>query len=300
MPSSITHQLIAEESAKLLEQEPLSLIGKNPNEFFLGAQGPDVFFFYRVLSRSEYNLGKFLHRFRVYDVFSFFLSVLEPDHTSLRLSPASQEKALCYILGYISHYCADKTFHPFVYNYLEKNRCEKRIHQQMENDWDVYFLRELRNMSAEKYVFPFDPKEIIQDGTIARVYAALSEHLGREEVEKSKFNSAVRTFYNYLRFFHGNCYSAQRGFAGAERFFHTKPFLGALYPRENPEPAYLSGEDFLALSEGRGNNAEELFDLAVKESAEKMKLFLACKESGTPLPKKKFSDGLLTGKPLEE
>ncbi len=299
MPSSITHQLIAEESARQLPEEIRTLIGKNPDEFFLGAQGPDVFFFYRVLSRSEYNLGKFLHRFRVFEVFSFFLSALG-EGGPLRLSSAAREKALSYILGYITHYCADATFHPFVYNYLGENHCEKRVHQQMENDWDVYFLRELRDMSAEKYVYPFDPKEIVKDGTIARLYAALGRKLGREDIEKSKFDGAVKTFGNYLKFFHGSCYSAQRGFAGAERFFHAKPFLGALFPRENPEPDFLSSETFFTLSEERGKNADELFDRAVRESARLMKLFLGCLQDGEPLPKEEFSNGLLTGKPLEE
>lgn len=298
MPSSITHQIIAEETRKRLPDDIQKILKRSPDEFFLGAQGPDVFFFYRIGSRSEYNLGKFLHRQRVYEVFSFFLNALKDD-TPPRFTPASKEKAESYILGYICHYCADAAFHPFVYNYLTAHGCAKRVHQLMENDWDVYFLRELRGKSAEHYEFPFSPHEIVDDGSVARLYGCLARALGREEIEKRKFDNGVKNFYNYLKFFHGACYSAQKGWDGAEKFFHAKPLLGALYPRENPDPAFLSSENFFELSEERGHNADELFDLAVSESERLIGLFLEAAEHDELLPKEEFGNGLLTGKPVE-
>ena len=56
MPSSITHELIAEEAIKRLPEKIRKIVQDSPDEFFLGAQGPDVFFFYRIGCRSEYNL----------------------------------------------------------------------------------------------------------------------------------------------------------------------------------------------------------------------------------------------------
>ena len=298
MPSSITHQLIAEETLKQLPDPIKKVIESSSDEYFLGAQGPDVFFFYRIGNRSEYNLGRFMHRYRVYDVFSFFQNALRED-TPPRFTPASREKALAYILGFITHYCADSSFHPFVYNYLEANNCGKRIHQQMENDWDVWFLRELREKSVEKFHFALSSKEIIEDGSIARLYGCLARALGREDIEKHKFDNGVRNYCNYLKFFHGKCYSAQRGWEKAEKFFRAKPFLGALFPRENPDPAFLSSEEFFELSEGRGHNADELFDRAVNEAVRLIPIFLDAAEHGELLPREEFGNGLLTGKPVD-
>ena len=298
MPSSITHQLIAEEAIKRLPEKLQKIIENSPDEFFLGAQGPDVFFFYRIGCRSEYNLGKFMHRYRVYDIFSFFLNALRED-TLPRFTPASREKALSYILGFISHYCADSTFHPFVYNYLDEHKCEKRVHQLIENDWDVYFARELRGKSVEKYSFPFSAKEIVEDGSIARLYGCLARVLGREDIEKHKFDNGVKNFQTYLKFFHGKCYGAQKSWDGLEKLFHAKPLLGALYPRENLEPTFLESDEFFELSEGRGKSADELFERAVSESARLIEIFLECAENKTELPKEEFCNGLLTGKPLE-
>lgn len=297
MPSSITHQLIAEEALALFPPEAKKIAEKHA-EYFLGAQGPDFLFFYRIGNKSEYNLGKFLHRYRVYDVFNFYLNVLRGDALP-NLSEARRETALAYILGYLTHYCADSTFHPFVYNYTEAYRLEKRQHQQMENDWDVWFLREMRGKSAEKYKFPFSPKEIIKDGTAQKLYAALAHALGREEVTKGKFARGLKNFQIYLNFFHGKCYRTQRRWEKIERFFHAKGFFSRLYPREIPEPAYLANDRYRELSEGRGKDADELFDRAVSECGRLAKLFLHCVDNGKPLPREEFGNSLLTAKPCE-
>lgn len=299
MPSSITHQLVAEEALKLLPPEAKAAAERFPDEYFLGCQGPDMFFFYRIGNRSEYNLGKFLHRYRVYDVFSLFLSALRGKEGAPRFGETEKMQALSYVLGYITHYAADTAFHPFVYNYLKEYRCEKRVHQQMENDWDVWFLREKKNAEAEKFRFAFSPAKIIGDGAAARLYAYLALGLEREEVTKARFARGVKNFSRYLKFFHGKCYSAQRGWERTEKFFHAKRFLSRLFPRENPDPAFLSGEHFWELSEERGHNADELFGRAVSEGARLGKIFLSVLQDGGELPKEEFSNSLLTAKPVD-
>lgn len=296
MPSSITHQLIAEEVLKRLPEELADCVRRSPDEFYLGAQGPDVFFFYRIGSRAEFNLGRFLHRYQVYRVFSFFLDAVKPDKTP-RISPEAKEKALCYILGFITHYCSDCSFHPFVYRYLAQTQSPKRIHQQMENDWDVYFLREFRGQSVEKYRLPIDAKEIIEDGTVATLYGCLARVLERQEIEKDQFDRAVKNFSAYFKFFHRKCYASQRRFQCFENFFHMKPLLAALYPRENPKPEFLESDEFSELSEEHGKNADELFDRAVSESERLISLFLNCVIHGETLPKEDFSNSLLTAQP---
>lgn len=298
MPSSITHQLIAEDALSRLPETVRNSVSRCRDEYYFGAQGPDVFFFYRIGNRSEYNLGKFMHRYRVYDIFSFFLDALKED-TSPRFSPEAERCVLAYALGFITHYCADVAFHPFVYRYLKEYNCEKRIHQLMENDWDVYFLREYREKSVENFHFAFSVKKIIDDNVIARLYGCLARALGREDVEKNQFDRGVKNFARYLKFFHKNCFSAQRTWANAEKFFHAKPFLGALFPRENVDPEFLENDKFFELSEGVGRSADELYQFALDESVRLMQSFLSALDSKSPLPREDYSKGLLTGIPLD-
>lgn len=293
MPSTITHQLIAEDARERFPAPAKEISERAKDEFFLGAQGPDFLFFYRIGCRSEYNFGKYLHRNRVFDVFCYLLEYLGG------LSGGERDFLLAYALGYICHNATDAAFHPFVYRFMEENRLEKREHQQMENDWDVYFLRERRGMSAEKYNFGFSPKVLNEHGAVERWYEHLARKLGREEVTPAAFRRGVKRFSAYLSFFHGKCYSAQRGWERTEEFFHIKKYLSRLYPREAPDPRYLGGDGFFECSEGRGSSADELYDLAVEESVRLVGIFLRAAEEGGQLPYEDFSKGFLTGKPLE-
>ena len=300
MPSSITHQLIAEEALKRFPPAAAEAVRRAPDEYFLGAQGPDMLFFYRIGSRKEYNYGKYLHRYRVYDVFILFLRALAQDKNDNRIPVLSDEEktqALSYMLGYITHYCADSAFHPFVYNYLQKTNAPKAVHQQMENDWDVYFLREKRGRENENFSYAFSSKTLIEHKTVARLFRYLAEQLEREEVKDRKLNNGIKNFARYLRFFHKKCYKSQRRWERVEKIFRAKKFMSALYPRENPDPAFFSGEDYEELAEGRGKNADELFDSAVAEAIRLCRLFLDAM-NGASLLREDFGKGLLTGKIL--
>lgn len=291
MPSSITHQLIADEALPSLPPDAARTAERNYDYYFLGAQGPDVFFFYRPLSKSEYNLGKLLHRERVYDVFTLFSCYLKT------LAGEEKERTTAYIAGYISHYCADTAFHPFVYRFLEENNAGKFVHQQIENDWDVYFLKTRRGKTAERYAFPFSSKKLVTEGTLFRLYEYLALKLGRRQLKRNSFNRSLRGFEKYLKFFHGKCYSAQKRWEKTERFFRTEHRMSCLYPRANPDREYIDGENFLRLSEERGASADELFGLAATESARLCTRFFSERAEGF-LPRKDFSRHFLTGKNL--
>ena len=65
MPASITHELIARECLKLLPAPAADAACRAPDYYFLGAQGPDLFFFHAPFRRDLPNLGKSLHRNRL-------------------------------------------------------------------------------------------------------------------------------------------------------------------------------------------------------------------------------------------
>lgn len=284
MPSSITHELIAETAAKQLPTT-LRVTSEHPDYFFLGAQGPDLFFFYRYLQRKEPNFGKFLHRHRPLECFEYFLRKVKDGNDRMN----------AYISGYISHYCADVTFHPFVYAYLKRTRAEKLEHQQMESDWDVYFLRKKRGREVECYDFPFSGKRIAREGILYNLFAPLCLYLEREPLDEDKLASALKSFEMYLNFFHGECYETSESWLRVEKFFRAKSTLSRLFPRRIPDADYLYGDYFTELADGV-KNVDELFDRAVTETVRLTTVFFDCAEKDLPLPKEDFSKHFLTGK----
>lgn len=293
MPSSITHALIAEEAAKRLPEQ-LQIVRAAPEAYFLGAQGPDVFFFAKRANRAEGNLGKYLHRNAVYDLFSAFADILKE----------GAEKSgvlLAYCLGYVTHYCADVAFHPFVYRYLEQNALHKREHQRMENDWDVWFARKLRGTEAEHY--PFPDLSAIDETALLGLWRQATLRLGRTPMDAKTLRGGIRNFARYLAFFHKQCYSANRHWTRFDKLFRIH-VLSCLYPAATPEQDILSGEAFLRAANADSSlppvrSADDLFERAVSESAYKMLLFADACGGGT-LPREQFDRHLLTGNHLPE
>ena len=76
------------------------------------------------------------------------------------------------------------------------------------------------------------------------------------------------------------------------------PVLPTFYPREETDPDVLRGEHFFALSQGRAEDADALFRLAVQDSVRNGELFLRSLEEDVPLPEEFFSRHMLSGERL--
>ena len=291
MPSSITHQLIAEEAKDRLPAPLAAAISAAPEAFFLGAQGPDPFFFVTTAKNGQ-NIGKYLHRNRIYGLFCAFSEYLK------NLPEEKRTAAEAYCLGYVTHYCADVTFHPFVYRYLEQNKLKKREHQRIENDWDVYFLRKLRGREAERYAFP-DLATLGEQLNPLWTYAAAA--MGKK-LPAGTLKAAIAGFEKYLHFFHKNCYAAQRRWARFDKLFHIRS-LSCMYPARTPDEKILRGEAFERAAHTAGmppaKHADDLFERAVSMSAYRMLLFYDAL-GGASLPREEFDRHLLTGEHTEE
>ena len=291
MPSSITHELIATEAQKRLPAAMQSIVESAPAAYFLGAQGPDPFFFATAKGEGV-NFGKFLHRNAVYELFSAFQRFLEA------LPAAERAVPLAYCLGYVTHYCADVAFHPCVYRYMQQNKLRKREHQRIENDWDVYFARKIAGKEAENYSFPAVVK---LENDVKPLWKYASAELGRK-IPHGAMRSALTGFSKYLRFFHRRCYSSQRRWARFDKLFHIRA-LSCLYPSRSPDQAVLEGERFEQAANMEGlppvKTADDLFERAVSQSVYRMMLFYD-HIGGMPLPREQFDRHLLTGQHIPD
>ncbi len=265
MPSCITHQLIAEKAKSGFPPKVKEAAEKHTDYFFLGAQGPDALFFIKPLSKKEWNLGRYLHRYDVILVFSFFREYLSRiiDQTEL-------EQLTAYAAGFLCHYGGDITFHPYIYAYLKAHGSRGMMHQQIETDWDTYFAR-LEGKNAVGWNFPISAKKINREGVLYRLYRDLSFSLKRLPLKKRTFDRGIKRFLFYLRFFHR--VSHAKFWQRAERLFRISPKLSCLYPRETVDCTSIESEEFFDLSQQKGRNADELFSLAVSESITLCNLF---------------------------
>ncbi len=102
MPSSYTHQSFAKRSISLFPKEIQDIILKYPKDFYFGSLGPDPLYFYGPLKGNPlYSLADDIHNHGIRKMLSDISSF--------------DERKMCFLFGYISHYVLDKNCHEYIY-----------------------------------------------------------------------------------------------------------------------------------------------------------------------------------------
>ena len=298
MPYLYTHQILAEQIRKQLPETVLNYIPKL-NEFYLGAQGGDVFYFYK-LREGQKNLGKYLHRKNIYRVFSNFLEIARSLHPSIT----------SYIAGYITHYAGDIVFHPYIYARLaaleqeETDNWKGNRHALIESDLDGYYVQKFKNVSPLEYKYPLSYSAIDVEPLFLLLENSTEER-SKKNVRLHAFKTALKRFFRYNRWLQDRTGGKKNLVYGFENFLKIPHTVSSLIHRADYDESYFNltrekwhyPEDNNQVS---NDGAEELFARATSEGVRLITLFFTCMEEGTPLPREDFSKHFLTGLPTEK
>lgn len=112
MPGFLTHYLFSIDTYRHLHEKSMQSIIKNHKQvYYLGAQGPDIFFYYLPCTiDKKKQLGSLLHHTTTNAFFDTCIKEL-----SNQKNPLEQETILAYISGLLCHYSLDSSTHPFIY-----------------------------------------------------------------------------------------------------------------------------------------------------------------------------------------
>lgn len=161
MPAFCTHYIFLEEMVDFLNKN--ADFKFNINAAAIGAQGPDIFFFHRIIpvlmpGRPQNKVGSAMHRAKpsaIFDALSDYC----------KFSP-NTDIAKSYIYGFIMHYALDRRCHPYVYSFQEKILAQNKhlhkssAHNRIEMAMDTYLLNKHMNCSDP---FDFDSAATITD-----------------------------------------------------------------------------------------------------------------------------------------
>jgi hypothetical protein len=186
MPSLLTHQWF---SQRIIDhyQTQFPFLKDHAAMVYLGAQGPDPFFFYghapfhsRKETEAMNAFGGFLHNHALSLTLGKLLNAF---HAQLR-----EEAVVAYILGALTHYALDSTVHPYVFyrsGFDEKGQLTGRYgydHARLEVAMDVALIQE-KALDKKQYqpsvTLSFKQEEVEK---VSRLYAKaypeqLTEHV---------------------------------------------------------------------------------------------------------------------------
>ncbi len=160
MPGLITHLLCSHQLSNKVDEDLQEIIKKYPAAFYLGSQGPDIFFYYLpgFLNKETLNLGLLLHKNNTQD---YIMALLD---NSKHLTKEGKDIATAYVCGYLSHYGLDSKTHPYIYyktGFKQKGRFIKSIrhslyHRKLETSIDTLLLKNLTNTNpSDKSLWEF-------------------------------------------------------------------------------------------------------------------------------------------------
>lgn len=202
MPDYLTHIILADEVLKRIESRRIyEGVVKKRLLYYLGAQGPDPFYFYNFYkSKAKGPLighASTMHKDKTGD---FLLNGFE------RLQSVSYDEAwnnlAIYLCGFICHFTLDRLVHPYVYWASDKwiwgieGTPRKVTHQQLEIALDVIYWRQIRNRHAYKEktrlltdigrAWPVGVESFLKEG-ILQVY--------KIDVTNKELNKVLKDFY---------------------------------------------------------------------------------------------------------
>ncbi len=141
MPAIAAHYQYSKLVAENFTTELSTLVNRHKNYFLLGAQGPDLLFYHKPLTKNSIStMGHDLHTLSGETFFSKFFS----------LNFSETDKSIAYLLGVCCHYGLDRESHPYIDNI---SKIDSHAHANLESDFDSYVIKKYNmSKSRQKYV----------------------------------------------------------------------------------------------------------------------------------------------------
>lgn len=150
MPAVYAHFLFGMEVLRQLPPDVRSIVEKHRQEYCLGLQGPDIFFYYRPFRKNPVNrTARLVHRATA----SEFLK-----HAESVLGSTDDDRAFAYIMGFICHFVLDSSCHPYI---KQTMRDCGPSHTEMELEFDRFLICAQRLGTAQlspKRMLAVDPE----------------------------------------------------------------------------------------------------------------------------------------------
>lgn len=175
MPTTYTHDIFGKDVFQRLPEPLKETIRQGKGVYRIGLHGPDIFFYYRPISKNKVNQTG--HRMHREQVSVFFRKGIREFQTN----PSSQLAA--YLLGFACHYMLDSTCHGYIGAFERKTGAS---HAEIETELDRYFM-----VREKKELFSYLPTSVLEPTeenckVIARLFPQIGDKLIRKAVKSQK------------------------------------------------------------------------------------------------------------------
>ncbi len=163
MPACAAHYQFGQDVLSRLGEDLKPLIFAYKNEYNIGLQGPDIFFFYKPYQRT--GIPAYGAERHTQPAVRMFAPILEKTR---------DKAALSYLLGLLCHFTLDKNCHPYVYGHSRGISA----HERMESAYDRHVMTR-HGLKKARYLY------LPSAGLDYKAMASLWPGMTAEKVRKS-------------------------------------------------------------------------------------------------------------------
>lgn len=195
MPNIITHTIFCEEVLKTITNKTYKeKIENNLNEYKIGANGPDFFFFYGFYpfwKKQDTKIPAIGTKFHNVHINDFYESAIT-SYLSEEDSPKKDAMA-AYIIGHYLHWQLDSIMHPYVvYRTGFKEKLSKYYHHRFESMMDTIMLDRYRDESIKTFqTFKICWQSHLSVDAISQVYIPATKKFLNIEIDKNIIKKAL-------------------------------------------------------------------------------------------------------------
>lgn len=234
MPDFFSHMFLGKAAAPTMTGVLQEAAGTYPCLFNLGCQGPDLYFYYKLLSpqkrRRAVAFANLCHDQNTRGLLGYGASFL--------LEHREDRAFMAYWAGFLCHYALDRSAHPFI----DIHTSGFRAHKKLEMHLDAYMLH--RKWESAPYRVSI-PRLIDLPGGLPETVCAFWQGLAREVYGYELDGSVIADSYKGMCVITGLYYSPKP-------FFRPiKGFLGKLFGLDiSPYLSDFTGQDPLLPESG--------------------------------------------------
>lgn len=245
MPDLITHSVCAEDGVSLLDSSDIKEeVLKRKNLLYLGAQGPDFFFYHRPYpwnGKSKIkNIGTLLHIQRTGEFIVACLDYIKRG----KYEKTDYHNLIAFISGYISHYALDTLGHPYIFYFSgvhNENKPETAkysiFHKKLEIIIDILVSKERTTEGFNKRkAFEFLPVAKDLPEIIGRLMSETIADIHKQEVPSRDILCAYKDMRSSIKLLYDPTGIKAKLIGILELFLNKKgTYTKAIYPNKIDE-----------------------------------------------------------------
>ncbi len=277
MPAMISHYMIGYD---VLEQRDIpSAVDRDL--FLLGTQGPDIFYFSRAYpwlpGKKGMPIGNALHEVQPSLLVDAFRAAID------KVAPDDRFLAESYVLGFLCHYAADRTVHPFVCAMQDRMIADdptyakdrNPYHYRIESALDTLLLRQKRGQAVERFSLTWliPTLNAHADAVIAQVMFHVIEEVLHQSVSMRSLLKLRRDMRHSMWWMTDRYGCKHKAFCTLETVLHKDAWYSSLI--RTPRVDWYDFANTAHLEWGDGDTADvfELYDRSIALTLKLMRLW---------------------------